>query len=510
MSRVLEVLLTDLRHLIADLGKDGGQIGPSVYNTAQHIRLAPPAEGVWPAVEWLVKQQHADGGWGPPTMIMARDVPTLAAVLALHKVGGRKHVREAVSGGMTFLRRHAANWGETLPDDIPVGVELILPALLDEAALAGLPVPEPLHYTALRKLGERRRNLIGRLEPGGGSTASHSWEAWGTRLDPALLDESGGVGHSPAATAAWLRASAGRADLAAERAAATEYLRRACLATGTGLPGVAPGVWPYPRNEQTVSLFTLLLAGLLDEPALEGSLAPQVADLWQSLRPEGQGISDWFSSDGDITAMCFAVARHRGYAPDPATMRRYIVDGLCLTYPQELQPSLSATAHAAHALAALGENPTPLLDKLCARRSAERLWDGDKWHGSWTYITGHTISALLAFGRSDEAMAALPAILDRQKPNGSWGETEARDEETANVVIALLDIDRREGLPDQARGALTNAAGWLMRHYRPLREETGACWIGKELYRPRRIARTLQLAALLACVRGGYAPGVED
>jgi hypothetical protein len=457
MSRALEILLTDLRYLIADLGRDGGQIGPSVYNTAQHLRLAPPAEGVWPAVEWLVKQQHGDGGWGSPTMIMARDVPTLAAVLALHSVGGRKYVREAVSGGMTFLRRHAAMWSETLPDDIPVGVELILPVLLDEAALAGLPVPEPLHYTALRKLGERRRTLIGRLEPRGGSTASHSWEAWGTRPDPALLDESGGVGHSPAATAAWLRAAAERADLAGERAAATEYLRQACLATSTGLPGVAPGVWPYPRNEQTVSLFTLFLAGLLDEPALESSLAPQVADLWQGLRPEGQGISDWFSTDGDITAMCFAVAHN-----------------------------------------------------LCAQRTLERLWDGDKWHASWTYITGHTISALLAAGRSDEAMAALPAILDRQKPNGSWGETEARDEETANVVIALLDIDRREGLPEQARGALSSAAGWLMRHYRPLREETGACWIGKELYRPRRIARTLQLAALLSCVRGGYVSGAEN
>ncbi len=77
-------------------------------------------------------------------------------------------------------------------------------------------------------------------------------------------------------------------------------------------------------------------------------------------------------------------------------------------------------------------------------------------------------------------------------------------------MIALLDIERREGLPEQARRALSNAAVWLMRHYRPLREDMGACWIGKELYRPRRTARTLHLAALLACVRGGYTSGVED
>ena len=141
---------------------------------------------------------------------------------------------------------------------------------------------------------------------------------------------------------------------------------------------------------------------------------------------------------------------------------------------------------------------------LCAQRSPERLWEGDKWHASWTYITGHTISALLAAGRSDEALAALPALLDRQHPDGSWGVTEARDEETANITLALLDIERCKLLPEQLRGALTRAGAWLMRQYRPLDEATGACWIGKELYRPRRIARTLHLSALLGCLRSGY------
>ena len=506
MSRVPELLLTDLRHLIDDLGKAGGQIGPSIYNTAQHVRLAPPAEGVWPGIEWLMTQQQADGGWGPASMPIARDVPTLAAVLALHKASERKTVRGAVREGLAFLRRQSSLWSGPLPEDIPIGAELILPTLLDEAAYIGLDIPCRPCYSALRALGERRRRMIKQLCPGAGSTASHSWEAWGSHPDPALLDDSGGVGHSPAATAAWLHAAADREDLIAERAAASAFLRQACAATGLDLPGVAPAVWPYPRNEQTVSLFTLLLAGLLDEPLLETALKAQVADMWHGMRPEGQGISDTFSADGDITAMSFAVAHHFGYTPVRATLRRYIVGDGCMTYSQEMQRSLSATAHAAHALALLGDDPTPLLDNLCAQRSPERLWEGDKWHASWTYITGHTISALLAAGRSDEALAALPALLDRQHPDGSWGVTEARDEETANITLALLDIERSELLPEQLRGALTRAGAWLMRQYRPLDEATGACWIGKELYRPRRIARTLHLSALLGCLRSGYIP----
>lgn len=506
MSRERELLLTDLRHLIDDLGSDGGQISPSIYNTAQHLRLAPPAEGVWPGVEWLMGQQQADGGWGSTAMPMARDIPTLAAVLALHGASERRTVREAVREGMHFLRCQAGLWSDPLPVDIPIAAELILPVLLDEAAVAGLATPNPRFYGALRALGERRRRLITHMEPRAGTTASHSWEAWGSRPDPALLDASGGVGHSPAATAAWLKASDGRDDLAPYRDAASTYLRQSAHATGLGIPGVVPGVWPYPRNEQAVGLFSLMLAGLIHEPALAESLKKQVNDLWRGMRPEGQGISDEFSTDGDITAMCLAVAHESGLAPSPDVLRRYIAGDHCLTYPQELQRSLSATAHAAHALALLGDNPNPLLDGLCAQRSVERIWDNDKWHASWTYITGHTISALLAAGRSDEALAALPTIFDRQHHDGSWGVTEARDEETANIVMALLAVAENEPPSVPLRDAITGGATWLMQHYRPLSENSGACWIGKELYRPHRISRALHLGALLGCLDAGYLP----
>ncbi|NTU65813.1 MAG: hypothetical protein HGB05_21010 [Chloroflexi bacterium] len=250
--------------------------------------------------------------------------------------------------------------------------------------------------------------------------------------------------------------------------------------------------------------FVLLLGGLLEEEALREPLRAQIDNMWHGMRPEGQGISDSFTADGDITAMAFAVAHHSGYQPDVAILQRFIVDSRCLTYRQELQHSLSATAHAAHTLSILGGNPHPLLDYLCNERTIEHIWAGDKWHASWTYITGHTISALLAAGRHEEARMALPTLIDHQYVDGSWGVRAASDEETANITLALLDLDRHGLLDKAGQTALRNAGHWLMTNYRPFAEPTGECWIGKELYRPRRIARVLYLSALFGCVRRGY------
>jgi hypothetical protein len=98
----------------------------------------------------------------------------------------------------------------------------------------------------------------------------------------------------------------------------------------------------------------------------------------------------------------------------------------------------------------------------------------------------------------------LTALLDHQHPDGSWGVGAATDEETAYITIALLDMDRHDLLCDATRSALLRASRWLQANYRPFVEPVGECWIGKELYRPRRIARTLYLSALLSCVRRGY------
>jgi hypothetical protein len=502
MHRILDLLITDLRYLVSDLGKDGGLTSPSIYDTAQVLRLSPPQDQVRPALSWLVEQQKDDGGWGNPALPLTRDVPTLAAVLALHAYDPTEHSRAAISAGLAFLKRQSAQWAAPLPDDIPSAVELLLPRLLEEACDAGLELEvEP--YSALIALGQRRRRLIAQMKPRAGTAAVHSWEAWGTNPDPDVIDGSGGVGHSPAATAAWVRAAARRPELTQRIEAARRYLEGASASTGTGVPGIVPNAWPIARTEQATALYGILVAGLLDHPALQDPVQAILNDLDQALTPTGMGTSDHFTPDGDDTGMALAcLAGRRQVAARP--MLHFAVNAHFSTYAGELQPSLSTTAHALHALALMNQPVPQTSDYLRERQHADGRWAGDKWNGSWLYTTSHTITALLACGVRD-VTDALNSLLAHQHADGGWGLLSSNSEETAYAVTALLQLHRANLLTPAGSQALRRAAEFLKMRYRPLSEETVALWLAKEPYRPRRVSRAFELSALLALVLEGFA-----
>jgi hypothetical protein len=477
VSRILDILLTDLRYLVADLGKDGGLIGPSIYDTAQVLRLAPPAEGVWPALNWLVRQQRADGGWGDPAVPRSRDTATLAAVLALHTYGTRARELEAVQTGLTFLRRNAVHWKSPLPDDLPVAVELILPHLLDVATARELGVG-PQRYAALMPLNQKRHRQIAYIRPGAGTTPAHSWESWGTAPDLAILDGSGGVGHSPGATAAWLRTADDRADLADACAAASHYLEQAAAATRMNIPGVVPTVWPIVNFERS----------------------------WGGdLRADGIGMSPHFVSDGDISAVTITLLAATGQPVDAAVLDHFVEGGTFRTYQHELQRSHSTLAHAAHAISLLRGDSASLHQQLVELRGPDGRYMDDKWNASWLYLTGHMITSLISMGATNTALASLPTVLDYQSTDGSWGDTAAVVEETAYGAQMLLALDAAGVLPQQGQAALHKAARWLFDHYRPLAVRASeTCWIGKELYRPDRVAPAFEISATLACALKGY------
>jgi hypothetical protein len=324
--------------------------------------------------------------------------------------------------------------------------------------------------------------------------------------DPTLLDDSGGLGHSPAATAAWLHASNGQPELADVRATAARYLDRAGAATGLDLPGVVPTVWPIPYFEQPFALYALRLGGLLDHRAFGDIIGAQVKALMAALGPRGLGMSSSFTTDGDITSTTIALLAAAGARPDAALVERFAQpnSGMFVTYPGELQPSLSTTIHAAHALVLLGRAPNRTLAELVEQRAPDRRWVGDKWHASWLYLTGHAIHVLLDAGQTDAAVGALPPLLDLQYADGSWSGPRATVEETAHGVLALLAFERHGYLSDAAHQALHRAAAWMFRNYRLALEDTDALWIGKGLYRPRRVARAFELSAMLGAAIKGY------
>lgn len=496
MSRIVDILLTDLRSLITDLGKDGGLISPSVYDTAQVLRLYPPQQGVWPAVEWLLGQQHADGGWGDPAVPLARDLPTLASVLALQTYGNRKATRDGAQTGLAFLRRQLSQWSQPLPDDLPIGVELLLPWLLDEATVLELELPrEP--YAPLVALGKQRQQMIVQMQPGTATTDAHSWEAWGAGHDPALINGVGGVGHSPAATAAWLNKAAGRTHLVDVREAGQRYLEQAAAATGECIPGLVPTVWPINRFEQSFVLYILLITGLLEYHQLQDIVHTQVNNLADALRPNGFGMSDFFIPDGDNTAAGIAVLCAAGHQVATAILRQFENGDHFFAYPSELQPSLSVTARAVHALALSGEEVARAQKFLIERQYPDGRWPGDKWHSSWLYTTLQVILALIDSAHIGSLKLAVEAMLAYQYADGGWGTSKSTTTETVYGVLALRTLRNYGLLARDSLDALRKAYQWLLRNYHPFNVSEEKYWIGKELYRPYRIDRAFELSTML-------------
>lgn len=505
MNRIVDLLVTDLWYLLSDLGKDQGLVGPSLYDTAQVIRMAPPKEGIWSAMDWLRDQQQPDGGWGVLDLPRIRDISTLAVVLALHQHGMRARDRAAAEAGLAFLRRQARDWQGPLPNDIPVGAELLLPQLLNEARRAGLTIAaEP--YQSLVDLGRKRLDLIGAHAPRAGSTPAHSWEGWGRKPDTALIDASGGVGHSPAASAAWLHEAADNPRLAEARAGVLRYLAGAGRSTGVHIPGVVPTVWPVPLFERSFALYPLLLAGLLGHPALAQPIAGHLASLRVALTPHGMGMSESFRCDGDNTGVTVLLLAASGVAADAAPLQNFADagSGMFITYPGELQPSLTTTVHAAHAMAELGCLPGATVRAVVEQRKPDGRWLGDKWHTSWLYTTSHAVAMLLRAGQPDAALAALPALIESQYADGSWSGPQSSLEETAHGALALLAFDQYGLLPSAGHQALLRAASWMFRHYHATVFDSTALWIGKDQYWPQRVSRAFGLSAMLACALKGY------
>jgi hypothetical protein len=497
---IIDLLLTDLRSVLADLGKDGGFFSPSVYDTAQLLRLYPPVEGVDAALEWLLTQQQADGGWGDRALPLMRDVPTLAAVLTLHSYQNFKGTRAALQAGLNFLQGQADYWRELQLDNVPAAAELTIPYLLEEAAAVNLEVPQQ-HYTEIVKLGNQRRQRLARLNNRtGGNALACSWEVWGKEPYPSLIDGSGGVGHSPATTAAWLQAAAGRSDLMDTRVAAESYLARAAAATGLNIPGVVPTQWPLERFEQAFSLYSLLITGLLEHPALQDLVQPHLHELASMLIPNGIGASAFFIPDGDDTAAAVSVLYGAGWKVDLAGLRQFENDdGYFTTFPGELHPSISVTARAVHALAIAGEKVAQPIELLLERQSPDGRWTGDKWHSSWLYVTLHVALALLQSGHYSLLKSTIKTLLAHQHTDGGWGTGyQSTTLETAYAVLTLQAL-KSHGLLDE-RGLEVQLRGyhWLVRNYSPFQWNEERQWIAKDLYGAYRIDRAFELSAMLA------------
>ncbi|WP_420629114.1 hypothetical protein [Candidatus Leptofilum sp.] len=490
--------LQRLQGLLPLLGQGGGRISASVYDTAQVLRAYPPPGGVTPGLEWLKRQQEADGGWGSPAAPLYRRISTIAAILALHQYADIVDSSESIAAGLEHLHFQRELWASTVPESLPVGAELIYPYLIDEGARLKLRIPRQGN-TALLSQGRKKLKYIQHIQPDAGSPPMHSWEAWGSTPELAYLDGAGSIGHSPAATAVWLNRLPKTAETEPLRREAEAYLKNASRVTGYNVPGVVPGIWPMDKFELAFGLYPLLVADLLDHPDLQTILQPQLDALGFALTDQGIGLSDYFYQDGDDTAAALAILHTVGYVVDTAVLERFRGDGVYYAFGGEIQMSLSLTARAVHTLRLFGQRDNAAIQMLLKTQGENGRWQDDKWHISWLYNTLHLVLALAAEPEGYTAvMHAQDDLIQNQHPNGGWGVSdEATPSETAYGLLTLYRLFKEKLLTQEGYRAFHKGQAYLQEHINQADLDRTSLWIEKELYVPHRIEKMFELCALL-------------
>jgi hypothetical protein len=276
-------------------------------------------------------------------------------------------------------------------------------------------------------------------------------------------------------------------------------LQQAAAATGTGIPGVMPTVWPIARFEVLFGMYALLIAGLLDHPALSDVVQPHLDEIRASLTSAGFSFSDHFAADGDDTAAALAVLSARGEKVDLSVLRYFEHDDHYCTWRQELQPSLSATARAVHVLSQADVPVEAQQRFLLERQREDGRWAGDKWNSSWLYATWHAVLALQPSSHHEALAGAWQAVLNHQHADGGWGLGGVSNATETAYGVGILHQLQRHGYC--ATGPLAQAQQWLLHNYRPFAPATFACWLGKEVYRPLRVDRVFELVAAMVCTQ---------
>lgn len=503
--------------LLSEMSTDPhGDFSVSVYETARLVRHAPSLPGHARRVRFLLGEQRDTGAWGGPDEYGL--VPTLSATAALlavvrslpaaiHSGVRRDEVACAVDLGLHALARVLDGGGRTrLPDT--VAVEIVVPALITEinhqldqnpptgsTAWQNRRLPHPAGENGPLLAGLRDALARGHALP---AKLAHTLEVFGDAAQGArfVQPEAGGIGCSPAATAAWLGDDAVRAG----RHPCVRYLEDVQARGG----GAVPVATPLSLFERAWVLSTLAGVGLVPRPP--GDL---VRELHAAFGEAGVAGGAGLPPDADDTATTLAALARLGSPRSPDCLWAYQEpDGHFACFFAERTPSTSTNAHV---LQAFGTSRTPdgsrasrytramagITRWLCERQEPDGSWS-DKWHASPYYATACCALALTDHG-GDPATAAVRGavdwVLDTQRSDGSWGRWAGTFEETAYAVQILCRTPARaDGKTD---GAVDRAvARGYSRLLRPDGDEPHPpLWHDKDLYTPIRIVRAEGIAA---------------
>ncbi len=452
------------------------------------------------ALQWLVENQEPDGSWGGSLRYQHdRILCTLAALEPLATFGRRATDRSSIAAGTRYLWQH----GHLLsgePVEL-VGFELLLPALVQRAQKAGIPVPPHLDIYGRQRI-EKLRLIPPSALYSPRTTVVHSLEFLGDQADPvglrAAQGANGAIGNSPAATAFYLARS--------NDARAQAYLQECLLQTGGAM---APVLHPCETFELLWAAYHLFLAGV---PASLLLSTEERSGLRCALLAGGVSLSPTFPiPDADDTAVALLLLHDLGERVDPSVLRGFVTkEGYFASFPHERHSSVGVNLHVLHALLRVPGYPDLertvdlLLDYLVDQQVGGIYWY-DKWHISPYYATSHALAVLNEL--PPRQAARMEPILERarewlrqtQNEDGSWGfYGVSTAEETAYGVLALAAVNPA-GLQEQDRQRCAAAVRYLRASL--ARSEQGGpgsfppMWIDKCLYTPVLVVQAVIQAA---------------
>ncbi|MFB4298140.1 prenyltransferase/squalene oxidase repeat-containing protein [Actinomadura sp. NTSP31] len=492
-----------------------GRMSPSVYETGRLVALAPWLTGHRERLGHLAGTQRPDGGWGAPGAYAL--VPTLSATDAiLTELGGGASgtdrgvlARSAARGLDTLTGLLDRLTAQTVPD-MPA-VELISAYLTERIndRLAGF-ADSPSAGLGLRQarirlrapdgwnaeLG-RIRSLVGAGHPVP-EKLLHALEIAGPAARRAACarpgPRTGGIGASPAATAAWLGADAPPPPADPAR----RFLERAAAQHG----GPVPCGIPVTVFERAWVLSSLLRSAVPVSvpPALTASLATAIG---ASGTPAGEGLP----ADADTTSVALHALALLGSPHEPDSLLQYELPDHFCTWEGEQGASVTTNAHVLDAFGEfLKHRPdararyAPSMVKaarwLQSRQHPDGSWT-DRWHVSPYYATACAALALRHFGgvaAGGHVRRAEQWVLDGQRADGSWGWWTGTAEETAHAMLVLLSTAGRGPLPPRVRAAADRGRAWLLGA--PAWTDGPALWHDKDLYLPGAIVEASVLSAL--------------
>ncbi len=484
----------DLSALVEKIGRS--DMLSTAYDTAWVARLANvDSELGLQAINWLCSNQLADGSWGAKQSYCYHDrvISTLSAMIALTYHGKRQADKDLITKGLHALEKitdRATKGLSSTKYGATVGFEVIIPTLVAEAESLG--IIKQQKERILGRIGEQRAKKLGRIKGkmiSKNITLAHSSEMAGVdgqdMLDlEHLQEENGSIACSPSATAYYaLQVKAGDEK-------ALKYLHKI-----RGRDGGVPNVAPFDIFEIVWSLWNLSM--MPNYLSLQNALQKHIDFLsttWDN--QNGCAFSSEYSvKDSDETSMVFDTLSRFGIKKAVENVLVYEEKDWFRCFNLEQDPSISANIHILGALREAGyERDHPSVEKILLflqkRKSSDDGYWEDKWHISPYYTTSHAIIACTDYA-NEVVSNAVTWMLNKQKPDGSWGLFGSTPEETAYALQALWLWNQKAGkIPAEC---LHQGKVWLEDHRK---HEYNPLWIGKCLYSPKLVIDSAVITAL--------------